>query len=194
MSRLAAAELSSSRLLLRSPAPAMVSAVVDYQRRNRAHFAPWDPPLPADHFEPESVASRLQAGAQAFADAQAYRYWFSLRDDPERLIGQVHVSQLARGAFQSAMLGYTLDQQAQGRGLMHEALHTVLDEMFGSRVRLHRLQAAVRPENHRSLAVLQRLGFVPEGLSRRYLFIDGAWRDHAVYARLNPDWAHDAPP
>jgi ribosomal-protein-alanine N-acetyltransferase len=52
----------------------------------------------------------------------------------------------------------------------------------------------VRPENRASLAVLQRLGFAHEGLSRRYLFIAGAWRDHATFALINPDWGHDEPP
>jgi len=59
---------------------------------------------------------------------------------------------------------------------------------------LHRLQAAVRPENKPSLAVLQRLGFALEGLSLRYLFIDGAWRDHQVFALLNPSWGDTEAP
>ncbi|WP_266007035.1 GNAT family N-acetyltransferase [Paucibacter sp. PLA-PC-4] len=186
--------LHTERLLLRAPTVALTAAVVDYQARNMAHFARWDPPYPADFFASAAVTERLAQGEQSFAAGSAYRYWFSLRDDPARLIGQVHLSQVARGAFQNAILGYSLDEQAQGLGLMREALRAVIAEMFGAQVRLHRIQAAVRPENQRSRAVLQALGFAQEGLSRRYLFIDGQWRDHEVYALLNPQWEHDLAP
>lgn len=54
---------------------------------------------------------------------------------------------------------------------------------------LHRLQANVRPENRRSAALLQRLGFEEEGLAREYLYIDGAWRDHRMFALRNAGFA-----
>ncbi len=77
---------------------------------------------------------------------------------------------------------------------MHEALQAALDDAFGPRVWLHRVQANVRPENTRSLALLERLGFGHEGHAREYLFIDGAWRDHLMTAKLNPSWPADQPP
>lgn len=181
--------LHTPRLQMRAPAPELAPAVLDFYRRNAAHFAPWDPPLPENFYDEEAVTQRLKAGAEAFEAGSAYRYWFALHDEPERLLGQCHVSQVSRGVFQSAMLGYALDEQAQGRGLMHEALAALVAEMFGARVWLHRLQAAYRPENQRSARVLERLGFVTEGLSKDYLFIDGRWRDHRLTALLNPAWA-----
>lgn len=188
-------QLVTERLLLRAPSVAMAAAVCDYQLRNREHFSRWDPPYPADYFEREATAERLAHGEQAFAEGSGYRYWFSLRENPAHLIGQANLSQVARAAFQNAMLGYSLDAQVQGAGLMHEALRAIVAQMFAAPVRLHRIQAAVRPENQRSRAVLQRLGFEREGLSRRYLFIHGAWRDHEVFALLNPGWPVDqAPP
>ena len=190
----AASTLLTARLMLRAPSPELAPAVLDYQQRNRAHFAPWDPPYPDDHFQLAAVTERLCQGELAFAAGSAYRYWFSHRDDPARLIGQAQISQVARAAFQNAMLGYSLDQDAQGSGLMQEALLAVLAQMFGPAVRLHRIQAAVRPENRRSRALLQRLGFEQEGLSRRYLFINGQWRDHEVHALLNRDWPQDLAP
>lgn len=190
----AALELRSARLLLRAPSLALAAAVHDYQLRNRAHFAPWDPPYPPDYFTPEGVAERLSQGSQAFAAGQAYRYWLCPLEQPDRVIGQAHMSQVARGPFQNTILGYSLDQQVVGLGLMQEGLRAVIAEMFGPAVSLHRIQAAVRPENARSRAVLRALGFAQEGLSRRYLFIDGVWRDHEVYALLNPAWPQDLAP
>jgi [ribosomal protein S5]-alanine N-acetyltransferase len=86
------------------------------------------------------------------------------------------------------MLGYSIDAAHEGRGLMREALDAVLTDAFGPRVGLHRVQANVRPENTRSLALLERLGFEREGLAREYLFIDGAWRDHVMTALRAPGW------
>ena len=109
-------------------------------------------------------------------------------DAPGRVIGSIHFSQVARGAFHNTMLGYALDAQRQGQGLMHEALQAGIAEMFSPRVNLHRIQAAWRPENARSGAVLSRLGFEDEGLARHYLFINGDWRDHRIAALRNPDF------
>ncbi|TDM08737.1 MAG: alanine acetyltransferase [Ideonella sp. MAG2] len=177
--------LQTARLRLVGNHPHLGPAVADYLVRNRAHFAPWDPPTPPEFFSAEVQTERVQQGVAAFARGEAFRYWLLPLDEPERVIGSIHFSQVARGAFQNAALGYALDAAAQGQGLMHEALQAGIEEMFSPRVNLHRLQAAWQPSNLRSGAVLRRLGFVQEGLCRDYLFIHGAWRDHCLSALLN---------
>lgn len=178
--------LETARLRLVADDASLGPAVARFHQRNRAHLAPWDPPTPAAFYTTEFQTQRVQQGIEAFRLGQAFRYWMQDPDDPAEVIGSVHFSQVARGAFHSAMLGYALDGQRQGQGLMHEALQAGLAEVFSPRVNLHRVQAAHRPENHRSAAVLDRLGFEHEGLARDYLFIDGAWRDHRIVALRNP--------
>lgn len=102
------------------------------------------------------------------------------------IVGIINVSQIVRGAFQAAVIGYSLDGGAQGSGLMTEALEAVIDYGFDG-LELHRLMANYRPENTRSAAVLERLGFVKEGYAKEYLFIDGAWRDHVLTALVRSD-------
>jgi len=184
----AASEFDTPRLLLRASDPAMSRAALDFVARNRAYFAPWDPPTPDGFFSVRGQRERLLKSRRAFAAGDAFRYWLFTRDDPGRIVGQVHVFSISRGAFHSAMLGYQLDQALQGSGFMHEALRAVVGEMFGERVHLHRVQAAHLPENRRSAAVLARLGFQPEGLAKNYLFINGQWRDHVINALLNPQF------
>lgn len=186
--------LRTERLLLQTSTPMMAEAVIEYQTRNADHFAPWDPTRPPDYWQPGPTRERLAQEAAAFEAGSLWRYWFSRPEDPARLVGQCALSQVSRGVFQSAMLGYSLDAEQVGGGLMHEALAGVIAEVFGPTVSLHRLQASVRPENHRSRHVLERLGFQREGFSPRYLFIDGAWRDHETFALINPDWAERQPP
>ena len=182
--------LHTPRLQLRAPDPdpalGQARAIADFQARNDAHFAPWDPPRGADEHRPEAIQGRLVTGAAAFGAGQGWRWWLALADEPQRVVGSVSLSNLSRGPFQNCSLGYALDASIQGRGLMHEALLAVIAEAFAPAINLHRLQAAVRPENARSLAVLARLGFADEGLARDYLYIDGAWRDHRLFALTNP--------
>ena len=104
---------------------------------------------------------------------------------PGLLIGSVSLSQISRGPFQNAMLGYAIDAAHEGRGLMREALQAVVAHAFSPSFNLHRIQANVRPENRRSVALVKRLGFEDEGLARDYLYIDGAWRDHRMFALRN---------
>ena len=191
---LPAEQLRSTRLLLRTSQPELADAVAGYLLRNAAHLSPWEPPRPPDYADPLRQQQALRQEAQAFAQGQLARYWISPKDDTLRIIGQCQVSQLARGPFQNAMLGYSLDAHAQGQGLMQEALQTLIQELFGPRVWLHRLQAAVRPDNLRSRRVLQGLGFARDGLSPRYLFIAGAWRDHELWSLLNPAWPDELAP
>jgi ribosomal-protein-alanine N-acetyltransferase len=189
------ASIATPRLLLRTAEPSLAPAVADFYRRNREAHARWSPPMPEGMFSIEGQAARLADSAAALAAGTSIAWWLFAPDAPGLALGQIHFSQVARRAFCNAMLGYAIDTAHEGRGLMREALQAALEDAFGPRMQLHRVQANVRPENTRSLALLARLGFEREGLAREYLFIDGAWRDHVMTALRNPAWPADqAPP
>lgn len=186
--------IETPRLRLRASAdePVLAAAVADYLQRNQAHLAPWDPPQPADATSLPRVRAHLAAGATAFAAGLALRWWLTPADDPAQVIGSVQLSAVSRGPFHSANLGYAIAADQQGQGLMHEALQAVIAQAFAPRINLHRIQASVQPENQRSLALLQRLGFAEIGLARRYLFIDGDWRDHLLFDLKQDHFIHPA--
>ena len=104
----------------------------------------------------------------------------------DQLVGQITVSNIVRGAFNSGSVGYWVDQRVAGRGVMPTALALVVDHSFGT-VALHRIEANIRPENTASRRVVEKLGFREEGLQRRLLAIDGAYRDHSGYAVTTED-------
>jgi ribosomal-protein-alanine N-acetyltransferase len=110
----------------------------------------------------------------------------------EELVGVFTISQIFRGAFQSAYLGYYANQRHAGQGLMREALEQVLDHSFGP-LALHRIEANIQPGNHPSIALARGAGFRLEGFSPRYLLIGGQWRDHERYALTAEDWAQNSP-
>ncbi len=190
----ALARIDTERLVLRASDPAMAAAVAAFYQRTRTAHARWNPPQAEGVFTVEGQRERLAQTAQAIAGGASTGWWLFLRGDDASAIGQAHLSQIARGVFCSAMLGYAIDPAHEGRGLMREALQAVLADAFGH-LGLHRVQANALLQNTRSLALLERLGFEREGLAREYLFIDGAWRDHVLTALRAPQWpAHRAPP
>jgi [ribosomal protein S5]-alanine N-acetyltransferase len=110
---------------------------------------------------------------------------FRLEDDS--LIGRINISQIVRGSFHSAYLGYELGAPYAGQGYMTEALNLVLRYLFND-LKMHRLEANIQPHNIPSITLVKRAGFSLEGYSRRYLKIAGRWRDHERWAILVEDW------
>ena len=166
------------------------AAWVEVRRRNRAWLAPWEgraPTSPTPSWDERHTVGVFWRMVRASRrEARAGRTLpFAVTHDGV-LVGQITVSTVVRGAFDSASVGYWIDERVAGRGVMSTGLALVLDHCFGV-VGLHRVQADVRPENAASLAVVRRLGLREEGLHRRYLYIDGAWRDHLAFALLAED-------
>lgn len=177
--------LSSSRLTIDSIVPGHATLLSEFFLRNEAHLKPWDPPRPNGIRTAGFWEAECERAVDESNDGLVARWLLLMRGDESRVIGRINYTQIARGPFQSCVLGYALDAQHQGRGLMQEGLSATIDYVFNA-LRLHRIQASYRPENVRSGRLLERLGFRREGLAPRYLFIDGAWRDHFVTALLNP--------
>jgi len=97
-----------------------------------------------------------------------------------RLVGQLTVGSITWGSLRGAHIGYWIDREFAGRGITPTAVALVTDHCFS--IGLHRIEINVRPENVASRRVAEKLGFRFEGLRPSYLHIDGAWRDHVVYA------------
>lgn len=116
-------------------------------------------------------------------------YSLLAKTEKEELIGCINISEIVRGAFQSAYLGYYAFQPYQGKGLMKKAMIQVINYAF-KELKLHRLEANIQPENIKSIALVQSLGFKKEGFSERYLKINSEWKDHNRYAITTEDWKY----
>lgn len=115
------------------------------------------------------------------------RVGFFVVTSNEAIAGVVNVNEIVRGGFQSAYLGYYALQPFAGRGLMRQGIESAIFVCF-DKLKLHRLEANIQPENARSIALVKSLGFRREGLSPRYLKICGRWRDHERWALLADEW------
>lgn len=146
-------------------------------RASRALHAPW--------ISAPSTPHRFKAYVTARSNERNVSYLaFS---SAGALLGVVNISEIVRGAFHSAYLGYYAFAPHQGRGVMTSVLAKVVTRAFGSH-RLHRVEANIQPGNHASLRLVQKLGFRKEGLSPRYLKIGGRWRDHERWAMTREEW------
>lgn len=154
--------------------------------RARAANADWLAPWEATH--PEGVGRTLTFGAMVRGfdrEARAGRMLPLVVQAGGRLVGQVTVSGIVWGSLRSGQIGYWIDRAVAGRGITPNAVAMMVDHCFFA-LGMHRLEVNIRPENVASLRVVEKLGFRPEGVRRRYLHIDGAWRDHATFA-LSPE-------
>jgi [ribosomal protein S5]-alanine N-acetyltransferase len=113
--------------------------------------------------------------------------FFICRIGDGAIVGFIGLTQIFRGGFRSAYLGYHIGAQYARLGFMTEALQLVLRFAFRE-LSLHRIEANIQPTNVPSLALVKRAGFLREGFSRRYLKICGRWRDHERWAILVEDW------
>ncbi|MEJ7891228.1 MAG: GNAT family protein [Solirubrobacteraceae bacterium] len=141
-------------------------------RRSRDLHHPWAyPPERGDQFD-ELVARARREDVVTL---------LGCRTADDAIFGVFTISQIVRGAFQNAYLGYYGNAEHAGKGYMRAALELVLDHAFGA-LALHRIEANIQPGNAPSVALAVGAGFRLEGFSPRYLLIGGRWRDHERYA------------
>ena len=177
-------ELRTARLNVRLARPGMQQAMARFLRENfEGHLEPATPAFFSESFWRE----RLGGALEEFHAGRAARFVLQPQGEDGPIVGTCNYTNIVRGPFLACYLGYQVARSHEGGGYMSEALRATNAYMFGS-LRLHRIMANYRPENVRSERLLQRLGFVREGVAPAYLFIDGAWRDHVLTALTNPDF------
>ena len=179
--------LATSRLRIRLPRVEDASGVALYYSRNRDHLAPVEPLRPPLFFTREFWEARAAEIADEFEREMSARFVLFRNGEPDRVIGTASLTSIQRGPLQGANLGYSLDRDFQGQGLMREALEAVIQFAFGC-LHLHRIFAGYMPANERSARVLRGLGFEVIGYCRDYLCIAGRWQDHVLTSLQNKGW------
>jgi [ribosomal protein S5]-alanine N-acetyltransferase len=167
-----------ARVELRTPTPADRDEFLAAMRASAKLHRPWlQSPVTPEAYD------RLLARA---ADDRYDPLFVCLRDEGP-IVGFFNISEIVRGFFQSAFLGYGAVAAHAGHGYMSEGLRLVLARAFND-LRLHRLEANIQPGNAASIALVEKAGFVREGFSERYLKIAGRWRDHEHWAIRAEQW------
>jgi len=168
----------AARVYLEPPSRRRVEEFLALTRQSRAFHRGWVAP-------PNSIAAfatYLENCRQS-----STRGFFACVGETGTLAGVLNVSQIFRGNFQSAYLGFYVFQPSAGKGYMSEALELVLNVVFGE-MKLHRVEANIQPSNLPSIKLVKGLGFSLEGYSPKYLKVGGRWRDHERWAIRAEDW------
>lgn len=180
--------LRGARVLLR---PLVLSDFAEWSEvRNRCGgwLTRWEPSRPRN--QPDPARSRdafaVRCSARRRERQAGVGFGFGIFHE-DRFRGEINLSSIQRGAFQSAYVGYWIDEAVAGRGLMPEAVVVCCRFAFED-LHLHRLQISVVPRNTSSRRVPEKLGIRDEGIAVRYLEIAGVWEDHVRYAITAEEW------
>jgi ribosomal-protein-alanine N-acetyltransferase len=166
------------RTFLRYPVPSDRAEFVRLHRVSRAFLRPWEGTPPKG---PRPGSAAVFEKILKNRKSEASHRFFICRGEDGAILGQIGVSGIIRGSFQSAYVGYWIGKPHAGQGYMSEALGLVLVFAFRT-LGLHRVEANIVPGNRASLRLVKRLGFRYEGTAVRYLRINGDWQDHEHWA------------
>ena len=160
----------------------------DVRVRNKEWLSCWEPCKPAGQPDADvnrgAFAARCSARDQERSTGLGWGFGVFVEDS---LAGEMNITSVVRGPFQSCNIGYWIDRDLAGNGYVPEAVVLGLRFAFEDLL-LHRVEIAIVPRNHRSLRVVEKLALRCEGLSENFLEINGVWEDHARFAITSEEW------
>lgn len=160
-----------------------IDLLEDYFLRNRNFLQEWEPIREDSYYERNQILKRIEEEKEELSNQRGISLYIYPKEE-EKIIGNVHIDSIARGFFQSCFLGYKLDEAYINHGYMTMAVKKAIEIAF-EEYQLHRIEVNIMPQNIRSQKVVEKLGFEKEGLSKKYLKINGMWQDHFHYVMLN---------
>lgn len=172
--------LRGENITLRNMTPNDADELLKYYIKNEKHLEKFEPTRDSDFYTLESQRDALIEGYKQFLNGTSVDLAI-LKDD--KIIGKVRLSNIVYGVFKSAILGYSIDEDYQGRGYMKEAVNLTISYAF-KELDLHRVEASVLLDNVKSKGVLLANGFEELGINKKYLFINGIWQDHLTYYKV----------
>jgi len=161
--------------------PEHSSKLLEYYTRNKNHLDPFEPNREADFYTIKAQRKSLEDEYKQFLNGESISFGVFREDN---LIGKIRVSNVIYGVFKNAFIGYSIDEKEQGKGYMKQSVKLVCDYVFEF-MGLHRIEASTLIDNIISQRVLLSCGFKEVGISEKYLFINGKWRDHKNFALVN---------
>lgn len=177
--------LVSRQTELRMPASGDYTEWSRLRAESRHFLRPWEPTWPRDDLTRMAYRRRLRRYYREIRGDEGYAV-FVFHRDSGALVGGITLAHVKRGVTQSCSMGYWAGERFAGKGLMGDAVRAIVPFCFET-LGLNRIEAATLPHNERSIRLLKRVGFTEEGYARRFLCIDGAWRDHILFGLVNGD-------
>lgn len=178
--------IETERLILRTLKAEDDGIFYDYLMRNYDFFKPWSPEYDNQYRNKDTFKARIGYLVKEEIEGRTIKFALFKKEDSSKIIGTIVLSNIVRGPFLSCYLGYRIDGEENGKGYATESIGKVVEYAFSS-LKLHRVEANIIPRNKASIRVVEKLGFNCEGLSHKYLKINGVWEDHLHYVKINDD-------
>lgn len=178
-------EFTTERLIMRVLNPDWADEVLDFYRRNKEFFEPWEPDRVENFYTVEFQGKMLYYDYLAYEKGTQIRYWIFLKRNPEIPIGTISFHNIIHGIFQSCILGYKIDRDYTQQGYCLEAVQNACTIVF-TEFKLHRIEALIHTKNIPSLRFIEKAGFHREGVRVSYAKLNGVWQDHACYSFITP--------
>jgi ribosomal-protein-alanine N-acetyltransferase len=173
-------------LILRSLTINDAEEFFHFRKRNAEFFKPWSPTYPVDYFSPDYHIKNLAQIESDVLKGVLVQFGVYQQTYQKKMIGSVVFSNIIMGPFKSCFLGYRIDKDELNKGYATEAIIAGSKYMFNEK-ELHRIEANIIPRNIASIKAIEKAGFIYEGISKRYLNINGVWEDHMHYVLLNSE-------
>jgi ribosomal-protein-alanine N-acetyltransferase len=182
-------ELVGRRLVLRPLEASDFDQWTEVRQRAADWLRKWEPSIPSGHADPSTdrraFVSRCAARDRERQLGSGFGFGMFFEG---ALVGEINVSSIQRGPFQSCYVGYWVDEKHAGKGFTPEAVVMIMRFAF-EELGLHRVQVAIIPRNDPSRRVMAKLGVREEGVATRYLEINGVWEDHVRHAITAEEWS-----
>ena len=179
-------KLTGERVFLRPPKRRDALKWQKLRMSSKSFLVPWEPSWDASSCSRRAYLRYFKNSNYLANMDRAYSFLIFKTDD-KTLLGGINVGNVRRGVSQSASLGYWIGEKYSRNGYMKEALKLLIPSLFVD-LRLNRIEAATLEENIASKNLLKKIGFKKEGVLRKYLKINGTWRDHILYGLLENDF------
>ena len=179
--RVSFSKIEFGKYYMRILTPEDAEELTQYYIRNKEHLASFEPAREKEFYTVESQKSILNDNYTQFLNGTAIDFGVF---EEEKLIGKLRISSILYGVVKSGILGYSIDKEKEGQGIITSAVNLIIEYAFNE-LGLHRIEASVLVDNEKYKRVLNKCGFKELGLNEKYLFIDGIWRDHVTFFKIN---------
>lgn len=178
--------IETQRLILKSAHEVTGQEVSAYHLKNKEFMKNYDPVREDSYYTSQFQEEMLKVQRLEWDEKKGCRFYICRKEKEDEVIGTIALNNIVWGAFCSCFMGYNLDGEYINQGYMTEATNRVIKFAFED-LKLHRIEGNIMPRNGASRAVVEKCGFVNEGISRKYLKINGVWEDHIHYVVLNEE-------
>ena len=173
--------ISGNDLYIRFPRVSDYNQWFQIRNESKNFLQPWEPLWSANHLSKHYYKMLLKSYQAGVKHEITYPFFvFNINNE---LIGAIILTNVRRGVSQSGSVGYWIGEKYSKKGYMTAAMDLFLSHVCHI-LKLHRIEAYCIPNNIPSVSLLEKVGFIREGMASQYLKINGIWQDHFLYGML----------